>query len=370
MTRSVQVAVLALLALPVLATAQVPADLGEIRQKSSLTTNDRTLLREYLQQAVKAMLTNTDADRRGMVAARNNLLAEVQTAEGRTEAYRQAFAEEALAVLQKAGDQAVSQPARVNFVMVLAGLETLQAAPLLQSALVDDPYPASRYWAAKGLAMLAPKIVQQVVPTLEREIATAIEKALQKPHSPAVLMQLFAALGTFDHEKAHDILAAGVVDKAGGMDMSDPVVQKMVSDIVTALERVYSREVRPDAKKTMLLACATLCTHIMPPPPVPDEPPPAGYGRLMVQLNASLEKITGEDVGFQSTESLAIQHLSMLEWVERLARTKQIPRRPAMPAEVEEAVKQREGGGGASGGAGGTAGENAPAVKAAADAGT
>jgi hypothetical protein len=230
---------------------------------------------------------------------------------------------------------------------------------MLQKALVEDPFPASRYWAAKGLATLAPKIVEQVVPSLEREIAVAIEKALQNPQPVMVLMPLFQALGTFDHEQAHDVLAAGLIAKAKDMDMSDPLVQKLVSDAVRSLERAYSREVRPEAKKQLLLAYATLCTHVMPPPPVPDTAPPAGYGRLMAELNASLEKLTGEDVGFEATEPLALQQLSLLEWVERLVRTKQIDARPAMPAEVEAAVKARQGGGGAEAGDTSGAGEAA-----------
>jgi hypothetical protein len=354
MTRSVQVAVLALLVWPAIAVAQVAPDLGEIRQKSSLTASDRSRIQNYIQQTVRAMLTNTDPNRQGMVAARNNLLEEVQTAEGRTEAYRQAFAEEALAVLEKASDQAVSQPARVNHVMTLAGLQVLEAAPLLQKALTDDPYEASRYWAAKGLAELAPKIVQRVVPSLEREIAVTIRQALQKPQPVMVLMPIFQALGVFDHEEANDVLAEGLIQVAPRLDMSKPLVRKIVSDAIKSLERAYSREVRPDAKKQLLLAYATLCTHVLPPPPQPDTPPPAGYDRIMAELNASLEKITGEDVGFDSTESLPLQQLSLLEWVERLVKTQRISKRPAMPEAVEKAVQERRTGGGEAEGAAGT----------------
>ncbi len=345
MTRSVQVAVLALLVWPALAGAQALPDLTDVREKSSLTANDRSRIQDFITTTVRAMLTNTDPDRRGMVAARNNLLAEVQSTEGRTEAYRRAFAEEAVKVLEKAADQAVSQPARVNYVMVLADLQSFDAAPLLQTALAEDPYAGSRYWAAKGLAKLAPKIVQRVVPSLEREIAASIEKALQKPQPVPVLIELFNALGTFDHDGAQDVLAAGVSDKAKDLAMSDPLAQKMVSDVVRLLERAYSREVRPEAKKRILLAYATLCTHILPPPPEPDTPPPAGYSRLMTELNASLERITGEDVGFEATESLPLQQLALLEWVERLARTKRIDQRPDMPAAVDAAVEARRGGG-------------------------
>jgi len=300
MTRSVRVAVLALLMSAAPAVAQVAPDLGEIRQKASLTADDRSRIQAYVQQAVQAMLTNMDPDRRGMVAARERILEEVQSAENRTEAYRQAFAEETLAVLAKTAKKAVSQPARVNFVMTLARLQVIEAAPLLQSALAD-PYPASRYWAAKGLAMLAPKIVARVV--------------------------------------------GGVVQVAKGLDASDPVVRRMVSEAIRSLERAYSREVRPDARKNLLLAYAALCVHIM--PPVDVSPVQAGYARLMAELNASLEQITGEDVGFASSDPLPLQKLALLEWVERFARTKRILKRPEMPAVVEEAVKEGQSGGGA-----------------------
>jgi len=344
MTRSVRVAVLALLMSAAPAVAQVAPDLGEIRQKASLTADDRSRIQAYVQQAVHAMLTNMDPDRRGMVAARERILEEVQSAENRTEAYRQAFAEETLAVLAKTAKKAVSQPARVNFVMTLARLQVIEAAPLLQSALAD-PYPASRYWAAKGLAMLAPKIVARVVPRLEGEIADSIEKMLQTRQHTMVLIQLFDALGKLDHERAHDVLSGGVVQVAKGLDASDPVVRRMVSEAIRSLERAYSREVRPDARKNLLLAYAALCVHIM--PPIDVSPVPAGYARLMAELNASLEQITGEDVGFASSDPLALQKLALLEWVERFARTKRIPKRPEMPAVVEEAVKEGQSGGGA-----------------------
>jgi len=348
MTRTVQAAVLALLVAASPAAAQAVPDLEEIRQKTGLTANDRSRIQAYVQQAVQAMVTNTDLDRHGIVAARQRLLEEVQNTENRTGAYRQAFVEEALPVLKKALEKAVSQSARANVVMTLAGLQTIEAVPLLQSVLADDPYPASRYWAAKGLASLAPKIRQRLEPRIERGIADTIGKALQKPQPTLVLMPLFDAVGTFDHERAHDVLADGLTRVAKDLDASDPVVRRLVSEANRSLERAYSREVRPDAKKELLLAYAALCAHIM--PPVGASPPPAGYGRLMADLNASLEKITGEDVGFESTDPLPLQQLSLLEWVERLARTKQIPRRPEMPAAVEEAVEEGWPGSGAAAG--------------------
>lgn len=345
MTRTVQAAVLALLLAASPASAQAVPDLGEIRQKTGLSANDRSRIRAYVQQAVQAMLTSTDPDHQGIVAARQRLLEEVQNTENRSGAYRQAFAEEALPVLKTALEKAISQSARVNVVMTLAGLQTIEAVPLLESVLADDPYPASRYWAAKGLASLAPKIHERLVPRIEREIADTIGKVLQKPQPALVLMPLFDAVGTFDHERAHDVLADGLTRVAKDLDTSDPVVRQLVSEAIRSLERAYSREVRPDAKKALLLAYAALCAHIM--PPVDASSSPAGYGRLMADLNASLEKITGDNVGFDSTDPLPLQQLSLLEWVERLARTKQIPRRPELPAAVEEAVEERQSGSGA-----------------------
>jgi len=350
MTRAVQVTVLALLVAAAPAAAEVaPGDLEEVRQKSTLTETDRSRIRAFVQRTVRAMLTNTDPDQQGMVRARRALLEEVRNSEISTEAYRRAFAEIALDVLQKADDKAVSQPARVNFVMTLAGLQVIESAPLLESVLAEDPYPASRYRAAKGLARLAPKIVQSGGPRMEGEVAESIDKALQQRQPIPVLMQLFEAVGAFDHPRAHDTLASGVVKVAGRLDASDPVARKMVLDVIPSLERAYAREVRPEAKKDLLLAYAALCTHVMPPLDV--SPPPAGYSRLMTNLNASLEKITGEDVGFDSTDPLPLQQLSLLEWVERLVRTRQIPRRPEMPPAVEEAVRKRQSESGAEEGA-------------------
>jgi len=339
MKRAVQATILALLLAAAPALAEAAADdLAGVRQKSTLTEGDRSLIRDYVEQTVRTMLTNTDPDRGGMVAARETLLEEVRDAENSTEAYRRAFAEITLEVLKESSDLAVSQPARVNYVMTLVGLQVLETAPLLESALAEDPYPASRYWAAKGLARLAPKILQGGGPRMEGRIGETIGKVLQQGQPTPVLMQLFEVLGAFDHPRVHDALAEGTVKAAKGLDASDPLARRMVSEVIPALERAYSREVRPEAKQALLLAYAALCTHIMPPLDV--SPPAAGYSRLMAELNAALSKITGEDVGFDSTDPLPLQQLALLEWVERLVRTKRISRRPEMPAAVEEAVKK------------------------------
>ncbi len=319
------------------AWGQLPANLAELRQKDSISQSEREGLRAAIEQMVQAMLTNTDPDRRGMVAAREGLLQEVEDANGRTDGYRRAFAEELLAVLKKADKRAVSQVARVNFMMVVARLRSIEAAELLQSALAKDPYPASRYWAAKGLAMLAPKIVEGVVPRLEAEIAETVSKVLVSETSVPTLLLLFEALGRFDHERAHDVLAAGVIQVAQRTDVADPLAARLWSQVIRALERAYAREVRPEAKKQILMAYATMCAQILPPTDV--EVPPPDLTRLMTDLDASLQKITGESVGFAATDPQPLQKLALLEWVERLVRTKQIPRRPPLPKVVEEAVE-------------------------------
>jgi len=349
MTRRVQVVLLALLVLALPCLAQMPpppSGLDEVRQKDDLTAADLAVVRRYAVQLVQAMLTNTDPDRKGMIDARASILQEVRSGGGRTEAYRQAFVEQGIAVLKEADDKAVSQVARLNFVMTLAGLQAVEAAPLLQSALENDSYEASRYWAAKGLAMLAPKIRERVMPRLEAQIADTIQKVFQTETSSMVLFQLFETLGEFDHERAHDVLAEGFIRVAKTANLSDPVVSRLLLEGIRTMERAYEREVRPEAKQQLLVGLATLSVRVT----VPTVDP-----RVLAALNAAFEKLLGEDRGFNRSDPPELQKLALLEWVERLVQTNQIPERPEMPGAVEEAVEAETSTGSAPG-AGGTEG--------------
>jgi hypothetical protein len=73
-----------------------------------------------------------------------------------------------------------------------------------------------------------------------------------------------------------------------------------------------------------------MCAAIMPPTSEPS---------LMSDLNASLEMITGEKVGFVATDTPVMQKLALLEWVEKFVREKKIPKRPSLPPAVEQALK-------------------------------
>jgi len=351
MKRLAPVIALGLLVVAIPCLGQVAGDLGSIRQQTSFSDSDRRRIRQLVDDAVQAMLADTEPDRSKTVGARQMILKEAQSADVSTPEYRQVFAEETLAVFKEAEARAVSQPVRVNFMMTLAGLGAEGAVPFFQAAIEKDPYQASRYWAAKGLAMLAPKIVERVMPRAEASIAETVKAVLPKEASTMVLLHLFEALGRFGHEQAHDVLAQGAVQVAGQTDVTDPVGARLWSDLIRSLERAYEREVRPEAKTSILMAYATMCAEIM--PPVEAEQAPEAYSRLMVELNASLEKILGESQGFAATDPLALQKLALLEWVENLVRTKRIAKRPALPKAVEDAVKQ-ETATGAGGGTGET----------------
>ncbi len=352
MTRWVHVVLLVLLVMELPCLAQMPpppSGLNEIRQKESLTAGDEKTIRRYATDLVQFMLANTDPDRGGMVEARLRILQEVGPRGGRTDAYRRAFLEQGIAVLKEVQDKAASQAARLNVVMTLAGFQSPEAAPLLQSALEKDAYEASRYWAAKGLAMLAPKIRQRVMPRLEAQIADTIQKVFKTESSSMVLLQLFEVLGQFDHERAHDVLAEGFVRVAKTANLADPVVARLLLEGIRAAERAYGREVRAEAKQQLLVGLATVCTRVT----VPTVDP-----RVLAALNAAFEKLLGEDRGFNKTEPPEVQKLVLLEWVEQLVQTNQIPERPEMPGAVEEAVEP-EGSAGSAAGAGATEGAEA-----------
>jgi len=345
MRRFAWVAVLMVLGLAAQCLAQAVGTLEDLRDKGTITQTDRQRIRGWIDAGVKAMLSSTDPTRRGMVAARDNLVYE-STGGSRSPAFVAAYNEEAIGVLKAAEKKAVSQEARVNFLMTVAQLRTLDGVPILTAALEKDPYPASRYWAAKGLALVAPIIKEKVVPRLEAEIAASIEKVLDREVSNVTLLHLMEALGQFHHERAHDVLGPGISKIAMRMSASEPVVAQMLASAVRSLEGAYAREVRPDGKKALLMAYATLCVWII---------PPVADANLMADLNASLEKITGEKVGFVGNDDVVMQKLALLEWVEKLFKAKQIPKRPSMPPGIEATVKELVAAGASSGDEGGAA---------------
>lgn len=345
MRRFASVAVLVVLLLSARSVAQVAGSIEDLRDKANMTEADRQRIRAWVTAAVKTMLTNTAPDRRGMVVARDNILYEAGGG-SRTPEFVRAFGEEAIVALKAAEKKAISQEARVNWVMTVAQLRTLDGVAILRTALEKDPYAASRYWAAKGLALVAPVVTEQVVPRLEAEIAESIEKVLDTETSKVTLLQLLDVLGQFHHERAHDVLAPAVGKIVTRMSASDPIVAQILARAVRSLERAYARERRPQGKSSLLMAYATLCVWIM---------PPVADANLMADLNASLEKITGQKAGFVATDDAVMQKLALLEWVEKLVKTKQIPKRPAMPPGIEATVKGLVAAGASSGAAGGAA---------------
>lgn len=331
MRRVAWLAMLMLLGLAARGLAEQPGSVDNLYDKASISQEDRDQIRRWIDSIVKTMVSNTDPDRRGMVAARNNLVVTGRPGPNRSPAFLQAFGEEAVAVLTANEKKAISQEARVNLMMALAEMRSTDAVALLRTALEKDPYEASRYWAAKGLLLVAPEIIRKVDPRKEAEIADSIEKVLETETSNLTLLQLFDTLGQFDHERAHDVLATAVMRVATRTSASDPIVAQIMDLAIKALEKAYAREVRPQAKTQELMAYATLCVWLI---------PPLADSRLMANLNASLEKITGEKVGFVATDDDVMQKLALLEWVEKLVKTKRIPKRPAMPPAVDEAVKE------------------------------
>jgi len=345
MRRFASVAVLVVLLLAARSVAEVAGSIEDLRDKANMTEADRQRIRAWVGAAVKTMVTNTDPDRRGMVVARDNILYEAGGG-SRTPEFVRAFGTEAIVALKAAEKKAISQEARVNWVMTVAQLRTLDGVTILRTVLEKDPYAASRYWAAKGLALVAPIITEQVVPRLEAEIAGSIEKVLDTETSKATLLQLLDVLGQFHHGRAHDVLAPGIGKIVTRMSASDPVVAQILARAVRSLERAYARERRPQGKSSLLMAYATLCVWIM---------PPVADANLMADLNASLEKITGQKAGFVATDDAVMQKLALLEWVEKLVKAKQIPKRPAMPPGIEATVKGLVAAGASSGAAGGAA---------------
>ena len=310
------------------------ASLTDLRDKSPITTEDRQKIAAWLSGQMKRLVTPTGSDPSAMVSAREAILSEGRRDPAFSKDFTQAFGEEAIAALTTAEKQSLSADARLNVVMAVAGLGRTDGIGLLQKVLTGDPYPATRYWAAKGLSDAAAAIRAEGLIRAEQEVARSIGAGLQNESDPMTLFYLFNTLGQFDHEEAHDVLAQGVTKMAVLVDGSDAAGTLALGEMIKAVEKAYTSDGRAEAKTRLLSAYAALCGAITPPLSDP---------MLMAALNASLEKITGESVGFKATDKPEMQKLALLEWVERLVRTKKIPARPALPPAVDRAVKEAMG---------------------------
>jgi len=330
MKRLATLAMLTVLVVAGRALAEAALNLDSLHNKTTISAEDRQLIRQWLGGLVPNLVTSTDPARRSMVGAREEILAEGRQDVGRSPAFQQAFGEEAIAALQDAAKKAISQDARLNIFMTVAELRRLEGVAMLQEALVRDPYAATRIWAAKGLDLVADAVAEKNQPRIEQQMAEAAEKALETAPADLEVLALFEMLSKFDHEKAHDVLAAGASQYVERAQASDPVSVQVMMQAITGLERAYSREVRAEAKARILSAYAIMAAWIM---------PPMADTNLLPSLNASLERITGDKVAFVPTDEPVVQKLAMMEWVEKLVRDKRIPKRPPLPPVIEEAVK-------------------------------
>jgi len=328
MKRWALVAVLVLLVVAGQAMAQ-GVGLEGLRSKPSLSDADRTQLRQWLTETVNAMASNTDADRRGQLA----ILSEARSG-GQSPAFREVLADELAKAVQAAEKRAVSQEARVNLFMVVAEMRAPDGIPLLIAALQKDPYPASRYWAARGLDMAADTVAEKVIVRLEQDMSAAAIKAFDTDIGSAEGYLLLDMLGKFDLEAAHDALVDCAIKFVQKVPASDPIAAQAYIGAIASLKKAYAKEVRPEGKARALTGMAYLCAWIMPPTADPS---------IMANLNAALMEITGENIGYPVTADPVNEKLALMEWVERLYASKKIPKRPALPTVVEEAVKELKG---------------------------
>ncbi len=322
MRRTVLATALILALAGVRAGAQPIGRLDNLHNESTIGESERNEIRAWLDPLVRDLVATTDPEQRRMIRARSAIVSEGRGQADWSRAFVDAFAEEAVKALAGALQRAVSQEAHVNIIMAVADMERVQGVPLLVRALSDDPYPAARYLAARGLDRVAAKVVEAVEPRVEQEIAKGITGALAQTDEALTFMHLVRALGRFDHDQAHDYLASAAARAARLFDAGDPVGCQVFMAAVEGLERAFTAEIRPDAKQRILMAYAMLAAWIM---------PPTADQNLMPALNASLERILGEGVGFAIGQSAEMQKLALMEWVEKLVREKRIPGRPPLP---------------------------------------
>jgi len=300
--------------------------LEDLVGKTTIGESERQTIRGWLAPRVEALKASSDR----MVAARQEIVGAGRVDPTRSAAFARAFGEEAVAALDAIDKQVHSPEARINYIMTVAELRRLEGIPLLLRALGTDQFAASRYWAAKGLDLVSSVVVERVLPRLEEEIAAGAKKAFDTETNGLTLMHLFTTLGRFDHETAHDVLASGAEGVAMRLKASDRMVARALGEAVRALQSAYASEVRPEGKKRILGALAALCAWVMPPVADPN---------LMPALNASLEQMMNERVGFSASFDPAMQKVFLVEWIEWLVAHKHIARRPKVPPAVDKAVE-------------------------------
>jgi len=308
--------------------------LADYRSKSPIGPDDRQAIAHWLAAQCKKLAAPTDGDFAAMTTARAAILFDGRREAAWSKDYVQAFGEEAIKALQAVEKQSLGTEARLNVVMTVADLRRIEGIPFLEKILTGDPYSATKFWAAKGLSEVADVVVAENKLREEQEVSQSLASAIQNETDPFVLYYLFDTLGHFDHESAHDALAAGVVKAAPRLNAADPVAVQAIVLMTKAVERAYASDVRPEAKTRLLSAFAALCADVMPPTADPT---------VMAGINASLEKVMGEGVGFQPTETPVLQKLALMEWVEKLVKAKKIPARPALPPAVERVIKESTG---------------------------
>jgi|WetSurMetagenome_2_1015567.scaffolds.fasta_scaffold75140_1 hypothetical protein len=317
--------------------AEPAISLEDIRNKAAIAADDRALVKTWMTQKIAGLLTVSDADRKIMVSAREAIIYEGRPQAGRSDAFVKAFGEEAIAALIDPATEgrAVSPDTRLNLVMTVAQLQRPEGIPFLCTALNKDPYPATRYWAAKGLSLVADTVADKTLVRAQADMAEAAEKAFQGDVPADEARWLLEMLGKFDLDKAHDVLADAVIRFVQTCPASDPVTAETLDTILSpggALAKAYTRDTRGEAKSHILTAFATACVWIQ---------PPTALSSLMTDINATMETITGEKIAFMISETPQVQQLSLVEWAEKLARDKKIPKRPALPPVIEQIVKEQ-----------------------------
>ena len=334
MRRMLLLAALVVLGMPGRGWAQPRDRIEDLYGEETITEEGRQRIRVWLRSRAANLVASTDPELKQMVASRRAIISAGRPGSGRSEAFLEAFGEEAVAALTEASKKAVSQEARLNLVMTVAGLENVEALPLLLDVLTKDPYAASRYWAAKGVVMVAPRVIEKALPGAERQIIQGVDKAFDVEASGFTLNYLFEILAQFDREDSHDVLATGAARVAMRLKASDPAVARALDSAARSLKNAYARDHRPEAKTRILTTYALLCAWIMPPVADPN---------LMVSVNAALEEIAIEDVGFAASFDQEMQKMALMEWIERLVRLGRIPKRPPLPPAIEKAVEAAKG---------------------------
>lgn len=328
----VAVACSVLFALPgVDARAQQPADPpaptldAQIQeQDQALTATEKQQVASYIDFYLSQLQTGTPTQ---ISAARDRLLTPLrrpEVPEGFHAGYTEVFENLVTSRMTKMRDVA-----RLNAMVLLPRLESTAALPLINAGL-EDPNPGVRYWAAKGLAMIAQRDPKTDGLSQQEQLRALglLTDAIRDEPSNTVLTQLLDAMSFLEIPQAFDALLDVLIRRVAYhvQNAGEPMLPEQ-----TALRNLYQTLVRLELQGQNVNASAVQ----------------AARAAMLYMTVAARQAEEAERAGEPLSESQIVDRLAMIRMADQVLRwALPVILGPAaqgqMPASITNALTRRE----------------------------